>query len=446
MPLPSERDSKLWLALLHEIEQAGGAAKPRDLFPKVTAYFTDITEVELARVNKSGGSTWTNRVRWVRQHLVERGCLQNTYGVWTLTEYGRQWLQAYWKGAGADYSHVPKPPPPSTGKTRASSGPGTGPRPKQRAAAMAPAVCSLGAPTPAPAPIMVVTDPTDKLCALLQSAQRQSNAPQKFEEALAEAFAALGFEARHIGGSGETDIFISARLGQSSYSAVLDAKSTQSGKVPDAQINWPVIDSHRQGRGATYAAVIGEDFSGGQLQKFADQYKVTLLTTAMLCEALKLHASTPFTLIELRDLFAVHGRADQAVQALRQRNAQHLRHWRLIAESVDTMHVFEASLPCGFAPNIDQLHFLLTTQRVTRGQAATSMPTRQEVTDAVGYLASRAVRVLTEVAGSSGDYQLAMNAATARKRVLALARLLDETTPAASVSTASGQSPNAPTT
>lgn len=108
---------------------------------------------------------------------------------------------------------------------------------------------------------------------------------------------------------------------------------------------------------ATYAAVIGEDFSGGQLQKFADQYNVTLLTTNMLCDVLRLHAATPFTLVELRDLFSVRGRADQAVQALRQRNGQHLRHWRLIAEIVDTMEVFEAKLPGGFAPSVDQLHF-----------------------------------------------------------------------------------------
>jgi hypothetical protein len=262
---------------------------------------------------------------------------------------------------------------------------------------------------------------------------------------LAEAFAAFGFEARHVGRSGETDIVISARLGQSSYSAVLDAKSTQSGKVPDAQINWPVIDSHRQSRGATYAAVIGEDFSGGQLQKFADQYKVTLLTTGMLCETLSLHASTPFNLIELRDLFSVHGRADQGVQALHQRNAQHLRHWHLIAEILDTMEVFEAKLPGGFAPNIEQLHFLLTTQSVTRGQAATSMPTHQEVTEAVSYLASRAVRVIAEVPGASGDYQLAMSASTARKRVLALARSLEEAAPVVSMSTTSGQVPGAPT-
>jgi hypothetical protein len=199
-----------------------------------------------------------------------------------------------------------------------------------------------------------------------------------------------------------------------------------------------VIDNHRQTRGANYAAVVGEDFSGGQLQKFADQYRVTLLTTGMLCEVLRLHASTPFSLIELRDLFSVHGRADQAVQAFRQRNTQHLRHWQLVADIVDTMEVFEAKLPGGFAPNAEQLHFLLTTQSVTLGQPATNMPTRQEVMDAVTYLTSRAVQVLAEVPGSNGNYQLAMSAASARKRVLALARWLDER-PRASSSAPSSQ-------
>jgi len=427
MPLPSERDTKLWLALLHEIDSAGGAAKPRDIYAKLAAHFSDITQSDLARENKSGGSTWTNRVQWVRQHLLERKCLLNTPGVWTLTDIGRQWLETNWKGPLADYSQVPKPalssnaPP---GAMPADRGLAAGPKKMLPASTV---VGPLSAPTPAPGPILVVTDPTEKLCTLLRTTQRLSGAPQNFEQALAEAFAALGFEARHIGGSGETDIFVSARLGALSYSAVLDAKSTQSGKVPDAQINWPVIDAHRQGRTATYAAVIGEEFSGGQLQKFADQYNVTLLTTGMLCEVLRLHATTPLTLLELRDLFSIHGRADQAVHALRQRNAQQLRHWHLIAEIVDSMEVFEAKLPGGFAPTVDQLHFLLTTQSVTLGQPATNMPSRQDVADAVSYLSSRAVQVLAEVQGSNGHYQLAMSSATARKHMLALARLLDET-------------------
>ena len=47
------------------------------------------------------------------------------------------------------------------------------------------------------------------------------------------------------------------------------------------------------------------------------------------------------------------------------------------------MEVFEAKLPGGFAPSVDQLHFLLTTQSVTLGQPATNMPSRQDVADAV---------------------------------------------------------------
>src|SRR5262249_38250341 len=39
MPLPSQNDSKLWLALLHEIDQAGGEARPADLYPRLRAYF-----------------------------------------------------------------------------------------------------------------------------------------------------------------------------------------------------------------------------------------------------------------------------------------------------------------------------------------------------------------------------------------------------------------------
>lgn len=72
------------------------------------------------------------------------------------------------------------------------------------------------------------------------------------------------------------------------------------------------------------------------------------------------------------------------------------------------------------------------------------MPSRQDVADAVSYLASRAVQILTDVQGTNGDYQLAMSAATARKGVLALAGSLEEA-PHATQSSVSGTSSAPPT-
>lgn len=264
----------------------------------------------------------------------------------------------------------------------------------------------------------------EQLVLRLTEDQRKSNVPQQFERTIAEAFSFLGFEAQHIGGSGDTDILIKAPLGARSYAVVVDAKSTHNGRVLDSQINWPVIESHRQGRDATHAAVVGEDFSGGQLRKFADQYKVTLLTTGTLCEVLRLHDKTPLNLIELKSLFDVMGLDDFGIQSLRERCEQHRRHWQLLAKVIDTISIFDARRLGGFAPKVEQLHLALETQVVTAGQPYSSAPTEHDVQDAVTFLASRAAGILGEVSGSEGKYQLVVSPETARKRVLALARYI----------------------
>jgi Mrr N-terminal domain len=428
MALPTAQDVKLWLALLYEIQLRGGDAKPLEVFPALRKHFSEITDEDLALHHPSGESKWTNNIRWARQRLVERGCIDPSIpGVWRITPLGREWLQASWRGADADYSAVVKPPvvpkadaapePPTSPQVGAGKG-AKASKPDARAATAEP----TGEPAPQPKLPTTLADPTEMLCERIHRSQRQSSAPEQFEKDLAEAFEALGFAARHIGGSGETDIYVEARIGRSSYSVVIDAKSTATGKVPDAQINWPVIDSHRQARGATYAAVIGPDFGGGQLLKFASQYGVVLLTTDMVCGLLRLHAKTPFSLFELRDLFGSPGLAADGVKALAERHNQQHRHWALVGEVVDTMSLY------GFEGlKQDNLYHILRTLAISRGKAPADVPTQLDVADAIAFLASRAVGVLAEVQGSGGAYQLTMSAETARKRLSALARAVDGT-------------------
>jgi restriction endonuclease Mrr len=447
--LPSEYDNKLWLAVLHELHQAGGRAKPSAIYPRMRAYFPEITDDDLLLKMSDGGNKWTNLIQWTRQHLVYRGCIDNTQrGIWTLTDLGRQWLLASWRGPDADYSQVKKP-----GLLRKSSpkrSPAAGQQQSRESGPESSETVSPATENPTRAPIVdgqpthasppsqgylrPIVDPVETLCQRLVATQRQSQAPTLFEEAITEAFDFLGFEAQHIGGAGQTDVLARASLGQSSYSIVIDAKSTHTGKVPDSQISWPVIDRHRQLRAATFAAVIGEDFSGGQLQEFADQYRVTLITTSALLELVRFHASAPFNLHELKELFTNFGRADAALQALVERHKRNQRHWLLIADIIDTIERFQKRTPESPAPKIDNLYFYLT---LNGSHSPADAPTLQDVTDAVAFLASRAVNVLVEVPGSSGAYQLAMKGSVARKRLTALARFFD--LPRGIPGTASGQ-------
>jgi hypothetical protein len=112
MALPLNGSVKLWLALLHELELAGGVAKPGQIIPGMRRYFPEITDDDLTRVNpKTGQLTWENRVHWARQDLVYRGLIDgSTHGVWRITLEGTQWLQRHWLGADAYYGDVLQPP------------------------------------------------------------------------------------------------------------------------------------------------------------------------------------------------------------------------------------------------------------------------------------------------------------------------------------------------
>lgn len=96
MTLPKQADVEI--PLLMEIEKAGGKARPKDLYPRVTAHFPQITQEDLERILPAGNPHWTNRVQFVRQALVQKGELDGSVrGIWAITEAGRRRLDAHRK-------------------------------------------------------------------------------------------------------------------------------------------------------------------------------------------------------------------------------------------------------------------------------------------------------------------------------------------------------------
>src|SRR5688572_26526012 len=94
MPFPKQ--TEIELPLLAAVEQLGGTAKPRDLYPLVAAQFPQLSADELTQTLESSPSTrkWANLVQWVRQRLVEQKELDgSTRGVWTITDAGRARLK-----------------------------------------------------------------------------------------------------------------------------------------------------------------------------------------------------------------------------------------------------------------------------------------------------------------------------------------------------------------
>ncbi|MEU3985028.1 hypothetical protein AB0F77_34035 [Streptomyces sp. NPDC026672] len=85
-----------------------------------------------------------------------------------------------------------------------------------------------------------------ELAESLSAAALDSSRPERFEKAVADAFSFLGFDSQLLGGSGQTDVLISAKLsGEMGYSAIVDAKSSGSGKVAEAQINFDTLKEQR---------------------------------------------------------------------------------------------------------------------------------------------------------------------------------------------------------
>lgn len=85
MPFP--RQSDVEIPLPRALADAGGSAKPRDVYPRVAACFPDLgAEEQEVRLESSPGTRkWRTLVQWVRQHLVDSGEIDgSTRGVWWL--------------------------------------------------------------------------------------------------------------------------------------------------------------------------------------------------------------------------------------------------------------------------------------------------------------------------------------------------------------------------
>lgn len=111
MPIPTQ--AELYFPLLRALANAGGEAKPSDLYDQLAHLFPDMTEDERAEELKAGHNVFNNRVQWVRQRLVNDGHLDgSTRGIWRLTESGREILSQNVEPVQAN-GHLPKPNQPT---------------------------------------------------------------------------------------------------------------------------------------------------------------------------------------------------------------------------------------------------------------------------------------------------------------------------------------------
>src|SRR5690242_7114804 len=80
------------IPLLRVISDLGGSGKPKEIYPRISKFFPQLSEEDLIAKLPSSPSTfkWHNLVQWSRQALVEKGELDGaTRGIWKLTSKGK---------------------------------------------------------------------------------------------------------------------------------------------------------------------------------------------------------------------------------------------------------------------------------------------------------------------------------------------------------------------
>jgi hypothetical protein len=138
--------------------------------------------------------------------------------------------------------------------------------------------------------------------------------PTGLEDAVYNAFLALGFETTKIGGNGKPDGKADAILGFSSieknnnYSLTYDTKSTQKDKIQAATAKLSGIKRHQDDYKADFSVVIAIDYEGSNdsesaISKEAKQQRVTVMRAKDLVRLTLLAAPKQIGLSKLRDLF-----------------------------------------------------------------------------------------------------------------------------------------------
>ena len=155
------------------------------------------------------------------------------------------------------------------------------------------------------------SDRAAEISRLLTKASTESKNPTQFERAVRDAFRFLGFAAEQLGGSGQTDVLVDARIGaDASYRVAIDAKTTSSSSLHDQQVDWDTLTEHREKHEADYSMLVGPNPAPGRLMDRAHAHNVAVISAEDLGGVCELHAVRPLGLADYRTMFEQGGEVD----------------------------------------------------------------------------------------------------------------------------------------
>lgn len=129
-----------------------------------------------------------------------------------------------------------------------------------------------------------LNSPANELMILSQTPSAHSlGAGVAFENAIRDAFLALGFNARTISGSGDTDILVtwSDSSGVDSV-AIVEAKSRSNAHISHTDISDVALETHKSRHQADFVAIVGPAFAGETLKNMAAKRKWALIDAPQL--------------------------------------------------------------------------------------------------------------------------------------------------------------------
>lgn len=162
----------------------------------------------------------------------------------------------------------------------------------------------------------------DQLTTRLKNAARDPSAEGKasgmaFEEAIAAMFRYMGFDARRIGGSGDTDVVVCWKdKDGKNITAIVDGKSKSGGLVSHSDISDVAIDTHKDKNNADFVAIIGPGFSGDTIRNHAKKKLFALITDTELTEIAQHSKSLGLSLQEIALIFQVPNGLSQLTELI----------------------------------------------------------------------------------------------------------------------------------
>lgn len=230
----------------------------------------------------------------------------------------------------------------------------------------------------------IVSDPASRnndLLAELYLSSRDSSDPNRFERACAEAFKRLGFKSEWLGGSGKTDVLVSAySAAKFSYRVTVDAKSTANGLVGESQLNFDTLVDHRKLHDAQFTVVVGYGFQGERIVERAKKHQIVLMSVDSLCELIELHERAPLSAQDYKALFETYGLAD--LDVLEKGRSRLVRNGMILHAVMDCLALESDDEATGGTLSVRELYFSM------KAQNRELLPTMEEINDMLEFLSS----------------------------------------------------------